>query len=352
MPAAAITALAAALPAPVGQRELWQGYFARHYRGNPVAERMFSAVGVETRHSVVNPLVEDVSGWPTSARMRRYVAEALPLGKEAVEAALAGAGLRAEDLGMLIVASCTGYASPGLNHLLARDLGMASSLRSLVLGHMGCYAALPGLAAASEYARVHERPALLLALELSSLHLQPATLPSYTLNPEAVQQMVVHALFGDAAAAVVVQPSAAGLELVDVESVTDTTAAEMMTWDIGEQGFVMGLSPDVPSVLGRHALSTVSALLARNGLAVPDVRGWAVHPGGPAILETVRDALALPDDALETSREVLRSYGNCSSPTVLLILDRLAPTLASGDHAVALAFGPGLTLYAALLRQS
>jgi predicted naringenin-chalcone synthase len=192
----------------------------------------------------------------------------------------------------------------------------------------------------------------LLSLELSSLHLQPATLPSYTLNQEAVQQMVVHALFGDAAAAVVVQPAAAGLELVDVASVTDTTAAEMMTWDIGEQGFVMGLSPDVPSVLGRHALPTVSSLLGRHGLTVGDVGGWAIHPGGPAILESVRDALTLPDAALDVSREVLRSYGNCSSPTVLLILDRLAPSLSKGDHAVALAFGPGLTLYAALLRQT
>jgi predicted naringenin-chalcone synthase len=190
---------------------------------------------------------------------------------------------------------------------------------------------------------------MLLALELSSLHLQPATLPSYTLNQEAVQQMVVHALFGDAAAAVVVQPSAPGLELVDVESVTDTTASDMMTWDIGEQGFVMGLSPEVPSVLGRHALPAVTSLLDRHGLSVRDVAGWAIHPGGPAILESVRDTLSLPDEALAVSREVLRSYGNCSSPTVLLILDRLAPTLAEGEYAVALAFGPGLTLYAALL---
>src|SRR4051794_15233731 len=330
MPTAAITGLASALPAPVDQDELWQGYFARHYRDNPIARRMFSAVGVQTRHSVVNPLVEDASQWSTSSRMRRYVAEALPLGKEAIEAALAGAGLRAEDLGMLVVTSCTGYASPGLNHLLARDLGMAPTMRSLVLGHMGCYAALPGLAAASEYATLHDRPALLLSLELSSLHLQPATLPSYTLNQEAVQQMVVHALFGDAAAAVVVQPSAPGLELVDVESVTDTTAAEMMTWDIGEQGFVMGLSPDVPTVLGRHALPAVSSLLARHDLTVGDVGGWAIRPGGPAILEAVRDALALPDSALDVSREVLRSHGNCSSPTVLLILDRLAPSLSTG----------------------
>jgi predicted naringenin-chalcone synthase len=229
-------------------------------------------------------------------------------------------------------------------------------MRSVVLGHMGCYAALPGLATAVEYAQASGRPALLLSLELPSLHLQPSTLPGYTLSQESVQQMVVHALFGDAAAAVVVQPGtstdAGSYEVVDVASVTDTTAADMMTWDIGEQGFVMGLSAEVPVVLGRHALPAVSALLARHGLAVPDVAAWAVHPGGPAILEAVRDALSLPDEALAASREVLRSYGNCSSPTVLLILDRLLPSLATGQWAVALAFGPGLTLYATLLRRT
>jgi predicted naringenin-chalcone synthase len=151
---------------------------------------------------------------------------------------------------------------------------------------------------------------------------------------------------------VVVTPDSGvgGLEIVDVVSVTDTTAADMMTWDIGEQGFRMGLSPDVPKVLGRHARPAVESLLERHGLFVGDVGGWVIHPGGPAILESVRDALGLPDAALQHSRDVLREYGNCSSPTVLLILDRVAATMSSGDHAVVLAFGPGLTLYGTLLR--
>jgi predicted naringenin-chalcone synthase len=341
-----------AVPAPTGQGELWTGFFARHYRGNPVAERMFRAVGVQTRHVVVNHQLEDVSAWPTSRRMERYMAEALPLGKEAIGEALSGAGLVPDELGMLVVASCTGYASPGLNVLLARDLGMSPDLRSLLIGHMGCYASLPALAVAADYVSLHHRPALVLCLELTSLHLQPAELPTYALTPESVQQMVIHALFADAAAAVVVTPEggSGGLEMVDVVSVTDTTAADMMTWDIGEQGFRMGLSPDVPKVLGRHARPAVESLLGRHGLSPADVGAWAIHPGGPAILESVRDALGLPDQALDPSREVLRDYGNCSSPTVLLILERVAATLTSGDYAVALAFGPGLTLYGTLLR--
>ena len=154
---------------------LWDGFFAGHYARNPVAERMFRAVGVDTRHGVVNPVIEDVSDWSTGERMRRYITEALPRWPRMRSVTLSPTpAWGPEDLGMLVVASCTGYASPGLNVLLARDLGMSPDLRSLLLGHMGCYAALPAIAAASDYVAQHGRPALLLCLELTSLHLQPS----------------------------------------------------------------------------------------------------------------------------------------------------------------------------------
>jgi predicted naringenin-chalcone synthase len=124
-----------------------------------------------------------------------------------------------------------------------------------------------------------------------------------------------------------------------------------MTWDVTDLGFRMGLSPEVPDVLARHAGPVVSALLARHDLRIEDVAGWAVHPGGPRILDVVADRLKLPADALRASEHVLAEHGNCSSATVLLVLDELQrrTALSPGDAVVAMAFGPGLTLYAALL---
>jgi predicted naringenin-chalcone synthase len=126
----------------------------------------------------------------------------------------------------------------------------------------------------------------------------------------------------------------------------------MMTWDVTDLGFKMGLSTKVPAVLRRHVGDLVGELLARHGLAAADIAGWAVHPGGPEILDVVTDNLGLRADALDPSRAVLRQHGNCSSPTVLLVLDEILRRRppAPGDHLVALAFGPGLTLCAALLR--
>jgi alkylresorcinol/alkylpyrone synthase len=342
---ARVVGMGHALPAAFTQESVWSGFFAEHYRDVGLAERLFANSGVLTRHAVANPLYEDVSRWSTAVRMERYLAEALPLGKDAVATALADAGIAAADVGLFAVTSCTGYATPGVDIRLSRDLGMSDRVRRLFVGHMGCYAALPGLGAVADFTVARQRPAVLLCLELTSLHIQPPTTD--------VGQVVAHALFADAAAAVVLEPAdRRGFEVLDVVALTDVRTAEYMTWDVTDLGFRMGLSPRVPAVLARHVAGVVDDLLAGQGLTRADVDGWAVHPGGRRILEVVQHRLDLSPDALDHSYGVLRDHGNCSSATVLLVLERMRASgeVAPGRHAVALAFGPGLTLYATLLR--
>jgi predicted naringenin-chalcone synthase len=131
----------------MSQQRLWDGYFRDHYADARLARKVWEHSAIETRRGVVDPTSEDISSWGTGARMQRFVAEAMPLGKEAVGAALADAGVDPADVGLFTVVSCTGYATPGLDILLARDLGMSDSVQRLHVGHMGCYAALPGLGA-------------------------------------------------------------------------------------------------------------------------------------------------------------------------------------------------------------
>ncbi|MBB2945738.1 putative naringenin-chalcone synthase [Actinoplanes lutulentus] len=348
MVSAWLSGLGIALPPSAVQEDLWEGYFAQHYTGarRALAKRIFTNSGVRTRQAVVSPLLEDVSGWSTERRMRRYQVEAIPLGKAAVGRALADAGIAADELGLFAVCSCTGYATPGLDILLARDMGMSPSVQRLFIGHMGCYAALPGLGTVSDFVVARGKPALLLCAELTSLHLQP---PGTRTD---IQQIVSHALFADAAAACVVTPSASGglgYAVTEVAAVTDTTTADHMTWEVTDAGFRMGLSPQVPAVLAAHVRKLVDDVLARRGLRVTDVDGWAIHPGGPKILDVVQEQLGLDDAALAASRGVLASYGNCSSPTVLLVLDALRRRKDPPRRIVMLAFGPGLTLYVTLL---
>ncbi len=148
-----IAGLGTAHPPSADQQELWEKFFSQHFSGSTraLAERIFAHSGVTRRQAAVNPLLEDVSDWPTERRMLRYQVEALPLGKEAVGRALTAAGLDARDVGLFVVCSCTGYATPGLDILLARDLGMAATTQRMFVGHMGCYAALPGLGAVGDF---------------------------------------------------------------------------------------------------------------------------------------------------------------------------------------------------------
>jgi predicted naringenin-chalcone synthase len=220
---------------------------------------------------------------------------------------------------------------------------MPATVQRLFIGHMGCYAAIPGLATVADAVRARGLTAVLLCLELPSLHLQPAT--------DEVQQMVAHSLFSDAAVALVLRPDAGGPAVVDVTARTDVTTCDHMTWDVTDLGFRMGLSPRVPDVLALHVRDVVEGLLEPHGLALPDVGAWVVHPGGPRILDVVAEHLELPGSALDASRDVLRDYGNCSSATVLLVLEQLLATARSAPS-VLLAFGPGLTLYAALTTPS
>jgi predicted naringenin-chalcone synthase len=339
MSGAVVTGSGRALPATYEQSAVWRDYFAPRYDGLRAAERVFMAAGVTTRHAVVYPGDEDLSSAGTETRMRRYVAEAMPLGKQALAGALDAAGLAPGDVGLFTVASCTGYVTPGLDIRLASDLGMPPGLQRLMVGHMGCYAALPALGAVGDYVTARSRPAVLLCLELTSLHVQPAV--------AELEQVVNHSLFSDAAAAVVVEPGARrGLRVAATVARTDPSTADHMTWDVTDLGFRMGLSPRVPAVLRRHVGGVVEELLTGAGLRIEDVAGWAVHPGGPRILDVVRDELGLAEQQMAASRRVLAEHGNCSSATVLLVLEELGDV---DGPVVALAFGPGLTLYATLL---
>ena len=340
---AVIAGLGSSFPAAVSQDALWEALFPED--GPAVARRLWRGTGVRSRHGVAVPPLDDVRGWSTEARMRRFGEEALPLSKEAVSSCLAAAGLEPAAVNLLTVVSCTGYPSPGLDVLVARDLGMPPSVERVQVGHMGCYGALPGLTVVADAAVARARTAVLLCVELSSLHVQQ---PS-----DDIGQTVAHALFSDAAAAVVVRPGGPGMEVVDVAARTDPAHSELLRWDITDHGFRVHLSPEIPAAMEPLVAPMVEELLAAHDLKPADVAAWAIHPGGPRVVDKVGGSLGLDDDALRPTRAVLADHGNCSSPTVLLVLERLLAegNLDDGDYAVCLAFGAGLTTYAALLRR-
>lgn len=345
-PRPTILGLAAATPELVlDQRTCFDSFYAPLYVDVPGAAQLFASTRVRRRHFAWDPRIELADGSPpTSRRMAKWEEEALALGRQAVAAAL-GDHDRAR-VGTFVMASCTGYAGPTPDIRLAEALGLRRDLRRAFIGHMGCCAAFNALRVALD--AVAARPdelAVVYCCELASVHIR---------LERSREQAVIHALFGDAGAALVLgdAPAGAGPQILHSGTETCHGTAEAMTWRVLDDGFRMTLSPRVPELLGAVIEPFVARLLAPAGLRREDVRHWCIHPGGPRIVASVAAHLALSTAQTRASLHVLAEYGNCSSATVLLVLadllavDRPRP----GEYGVMMAFGPGLTIEALLLR--
>ncbi len=291
-------------------------------------------------------------GPPTTAtRMAIFESHSLPLVISAARTALHRSAADPRSITHLVTASCTGLGSPGFDLGLIEALNLSRAVQRTHIGFMGCHAAINALKIAAALAASDPSARIMLAcIELCSLHFDASG------RPDA---MIANALFADGAAACIVTPaqpaadsSAPPLRILSSASLVIPDTAHAMSWRIGDTGFVMTLSPSLPALIAQHLRPWLTDFLARADLAIRDIRGWAVHPGGPRVLESVQHALDLPRHALQHSRDVLREHGNMSSPTVLFILDRIlqahAPATPS-TPALMLAFGPGITIEAALI---
>jgi predicted naringenin-chalcone synthase len=294
---------------------------------------------VATRQEFFGP-----SNPSTGDRIRRYENEAEALALEAASQGLADAGLHPDRVTHLITVSCTGFYSPGFDLALMAKLPLPATASRTHIGFMGCHAALNGLRVARAFIEADPSACVLLcAVELCSLHMQ------YGWDPESI---VANALFADGAGAVVAVgpdvPTSRTFRMLASGSTVITGTADAMSWKIEDHGFAMTLSPRVPALIGAHLRPWLESWLATQGLSLEAIGSWAVHPGGPRILAAVMESADLDPSLIEPSLSVLRDFGNMSSATILFILDQLRCSQASRP-CVALAFGPGLTVEAALL---
>lgn len=297
---------------------------------------------IERRRSVLRP-TQDAEGtacgfyrtdrFPgTAERMARYEAEAPALAERAcLDLGLEEDGPRVTHL---ILATCTGFAAPGLDHWLIRRFGLPRHVERSVVGFMGCQAAICALKLAAHIARADARARVLVVnLELCSLHLQPA---------DAIEQLLGFLLFADGCSAALVSQEPRGLRLDGFRAALFPEASEQITWRIGDGGFDMTLSGLVPLTLGRSLPTEAAALLG--GMSPGEIALWAVHPGGRAVLDAVAHGLGAPREAMAVSRSVLRDCGNMSSATVMFVLQRMMEDgPPPGAPGLALAFGPGLS---------
>jgi predicted naringenin-chalcone synthase len=315
-------------------------------RSRRLFRRMVQRAEIDHRYSYLQPgealdVAADSGGFyergrfpGTGARMEKFQPFARDLARRAVGAL--GLGEEAGSVTHLVLASCTGFTAPGIDQMLVEDLGLDPSVERTAIGFMGCAAAVNALKIAHHVVRSEPSAKVLVVnLELCTLHMQETA---------DMDKVLSALLFGDGCTAALVTSDPAGVALVDFKAVTIPDTQDLITWSIGDTGFEMHLSGEVPSRISRaleYEATRNDEGIFRGGRP-RDVELWAVHAGGRTILDAVEQGLNLDSQALRWSRGILREFGNMSSATLMFVLDRMIRTVRRPAQGFGMAFGPGL----------
>jgi alkylresorcinol/alkylpyrone synthase len=313
---------------------------------------VFESTGIACRQ-VAEPLAWYGVDHDFAARNDRYVEHAVELGRRVATQALAQAGLAPRDLDHLVFVSSTGIAAPSVDARIANALGLRTGLHRTPIWGLGCAGGAAGLARARAFALAEPGThVMLIALELCSLTFQR--------NDLSKRNLVAASLFGDGAAAALVvadetAPAANGHPHLRLDASASTfwhDTLDIMGWEVDGAGLHVVFSRDIPSVVRERVRPGIEEFLAGQSLTLADLDHVVAHPGGTKVLAAYQDALALPPDALDHARAVLRDHGNMSSPTCLFVLERFLAnrTIAPGDRALLSALGPGFGAEYVLMR--
>jgi alkylresorcinol/alkylpyrone synthase len=321
--------------------KLWAGRFRNPQR----LEQIHRNVLVGGRH-----LALPIEGY---AKLRgfgdanaAFIECGLELGEQAIRAALASAGLAPADVDHIFSVTVTGISAPSLDARLANRLPLRGDVKRTPIFGLGCVAGAAGIARAADYLRAFpDQTAVLLSVELCSLTLQR--------GDASIANVIASGLFGDGAAAVVLRGAdtgAHGPRILATRSIFYPHTERVMGWDIGDGGFQVVLSAEVPK-LAAGLRPDVDQFLDDQGISLSEIEVFVCHPGGPRVLEAIEQSLSLAPDALAYSWEHLTRVGNLSSASVLFVLaEVLEDPPEPGAFGLLLAMGPGFCSELVLLQ--
>ncbi len=335
-------------------------YLAKDQRSARKVQVLFNLSGIENRYSVIPdfgttpekfeffPPSDDLEPFPTtSKRMATFQEQATQLAHTAAAKCLEKVQVSSKEITHVITVSCTGMFAPGLDIELVESLKLNTSVERTGINFMGCYGAFNALKVAKNtiLADPHSK-VLIVSVELCSLHFQKK------LDEDT---LLSNTLFGDGAAAVLVADSTnrrPALDLVEFHNDLVLAGKKEMGWFVKDLGFEMRLSGEVPRVIKNGINALADRLMEKLELPNELIGHYAIHPGGRKILEVIEASLGIAPEQNWASHEVMRKYGNMSSPTVLFVLEEiwLRGLKEENPNILSFAFGPGLTMESMLLR--
>ena len=331
---------------------------------NDIASRklntLFTHSGIEKRYSALPDFDKArnqhvfFNGSPSKAvikdKMDVYKQEAVPLALCAVQNAFEKIDTSVKDFGIthLITVSCTGIYAPGLDAVLVKELGLPSSIFHTAVNFIGCNAAFHALKIADLIAKSDEQArVLIVCVELCTIHFQPKS---------DHDNLLSNTIFGDGAAAVLLtadgynSSNSKTLFIKGFYSELLDEGKELMGWNITSVNFEMTLDSNIPAFIGKELGIIINNVFKHFSITSHDIAKWAIHPGGKRILDIIQKELQLQEEEVAHSYQVLKEYGNMSSPTILFVLNELMETSVHHQTIFSMGFGPGLSVETALFR--
>ena len=354
-----IISIATGVPAYKHQQSAICEFADTIYSNNETDSRklrfLYKKSGIETRYSVLpdySSTAADRQFYGTAKnlepfpdlekRMEWYAKSATDLSVKTIRDCIKGT-IEAKDITHLITVSCTGMSAPGLDLEVMEAMELSPNIFRTSVNFMGCYAAIHALKLAD--ALCYTNPAanvIIVCTELCTLHFQ---------KENSIDNITSTLLFADGCAAVLVQNNESVLKGLLIKNFFSDVAFKGkndMSWQLSSKGFLMTLTGYVPDLIKEDFDILLSKALNAAGINKSNINHWCIHPGGKKILEAIEQSTDITKNDLKYSYDILRDYGNMSSPTILFVLQKILHQLqnsnAVNETVFGAAFGPGLTM--------
>ncbi len=352
-----IISIATAVPAFKHAQDLLFSFADKIYSENETDSRklkfLYRQSGIEYRYSVAPdftsaercffPDNESLDPFPTlETRMQWYNKHAAGLSVNAIIDCIQNK-IDKNSITHLITVSCTGMSAPGLDLQIMEAMDLPNNIMRSSVNFMGCYAAVHALKLADAFCKSSkDAKVIIVCTELCTIHFQ---------KDLSVDNITASLLFGDGCAAMLVQSdnSLKGLHIDSFFSDVSFKGKKDMAWELSSKGFLMTLTGYIPDLIKQDFSGLVKNALNTAGKTESDITHWCIHPGGKKILEAIALSMNIDNKALQYSYDVLKDYGNMSSPTILFVLKKIMTELEQENSdspatIFAAAFGPGLTM--------
>ena len=308
-------------------------------------KKIFEGAAVDKRYSIMDP-IEVFTATSFEDKNDIYAREVVLLGEKVLDKSLKKANWDPQSLDYIITVSCTGIMIPSLDAYLINKLNLRQDIVRLPVTEMGCAAGVSGIIYAKNFLQANPgKRAAVIAVESPTA--------TFQLEDFSMANIVSAAIFGDGAACVLLssEETANGPEILAEEMYHFYNNEHMMGFKLTNSGLQMILDIEVPDTIGVHFPNIIHPFLAKQNLEIKDVDYLIFHPGGKKIVQMVEGLFSELDKNIDTTKEILRLYGNMSSATVLYVLEEIINQKPQkGEKGLMLSFGPGFSAQRVLLQ--